>query len=226
MKIIFSCTNRLTRYLQADLPRLPTPAGEQAGVRRLQSTREHLTFQCHLFEAQQPNRSACTYLIALEASSRYCLILPLPIRLDQTDIAEQIQALYLTHTGFQLCEAQMLDHDDLLALEQLYIAMQPEISWVHNTDLSLQGTITQIEFWLQDALAQAGKRGLNDQQVFVLSLQANDCSTRCTVDGKKQRFIPSQRFVAESMLRFGPLFLRQRQSDNVVDFAAYKALKG
>ncbi len=224
MKFLLSCTNHLTRFLHTDLPRLPTPPGAQAGVRRLSSTPAELAFQCHYYQPRYQGWGP-RYLLAIEAESRYCLILPLRLAISQAELAEQLQALYLTHVGYQLFETQMLQHSDMTALEQLFVAMQPAVSWVRNTDLSLQGTITQIEFFLQDALEHAGKAGLSDQQVFVLSLQFNETTASRTVQGKKQRFVPALRFVADAMLRFGPLFVQQQLPDNVVDLAAYKALR-
>lgn len=224
MKIVLSCTNHLVRYLKEDLPRLPTPAGGLAGLQRLHSGPAELAFQCHYLASAHTLRQQ-RFLLAIEAETRYCLILPLVLRHSQADLAEQLQALYLTHAGYQLLEAQMLQSADLPALDQLYVAMQPQAGWVRNTDLSLQGTITQLELLLRDALDNAGPAGLSDEQVFVLSLQFNETTVSRTVAGKKQRFVPALRFVADIMLRFGPLFLQQQQSANVVDLAAYKALK-
>ena len=224
MKFLFSCTNHLTRFLHTDLPRLPTPPGAQAGVRRLSSTPAELAFQCHYYQPRYQGWGP-QYLLAIEAESRYCLILPLRLAISQAELAEQLQALYLTHAGYQLLEAQMLQAADLPALEQLYLAMQPRTHWVRNTALSLQGTLTQLELLLRDALANAGPAGLSDEQVFVLSLQFNETTVSRTVAGKKQHFVPALRFVADTMLRFGPLFLQQQQPANVVDLAAYKALR-
>lgn len=224
MNIVFSCTNHLVRYLKQDLPRLPVPPGGLAGLQRLHSGPAELAFQCHVVVSQQSLRQQ-RFLLAIEAETRYCLILPLVLRHNQADVTEQLQALYLTHAGYQLLEAQMLQAADLPALEQLYLAMQPLTHWVRNTDLSLQGTLTQLELLLRDALANAGPAGLSDEQVFVLSLQFNETTVSRTVAGKKQHFVPALRFVADTMLRFGPLFLQQQQPANVVDLSAYKALR-
>ncbi len=224
MKFLLSCTNHLKRYLKTELAHLPTVQGAQAGVHRLVSTSTEVAFQCHYFTPIGPSHQP-SFLLAIEADSRYCLILPLPLRLTQSELSQQLQALFLTHVGYQLSQTNILATTDQAALDQLFLSMAPSTEWVKNTDLSLQGSITQLEFWLQDALQQAGKRGLSDQQLFLLSLQFNETQSSRTVQGKKERFVPTPRFIANAMLRFGPLFLQQRLPSNVVDFAAYKAMK-
>ncbi len=225
MKFLFSCTNHLTRYLGTDLPHLPTPDGEQAGVRRLVSTPVELKFQCHYSALSHEGRGPA-FLLAIEAESRYCMILPLLGHITQQELCVQLQALYLQHAGYQLCTAQMLYDADLSGLQQLFDSMQPQAGWVKNTDRSLQGTLTQLEFFLQDALALAGESGLSALQIFNLSLQFNATGASRTVNGRKERFVPTPRFIADVMLRFGPLFLQQRLPNNVVDLAAYKAMRG
>jgi hypothetical protein len=224
MKFLFSCTSHLSRYLKANLPRLPIEPGQQAGVRRLVSTVTEIAFQCH-YVTPIGHNCGPQFLLAIEADSRYCLILPLAQRQTQAELSEKLQALFLTHVGYQLSLSNILETSDLHGLDQLFLSMTPTTEWVKNTDRSLQGTLTQLEFWLQDALQQAGKHGLSDEQIFVLSLQFNDTEGSRTVQGKKERFVPTPRFVANAMLRFGPLFLQQRLPDNVIDFAAYKAMK-
>lgn len=75
MKLLFSATNALNKWLKADLPRLPSDEGKQAGVNTLKSDAFSFCWQVHIIDNRY--QSFEKTLIACEANSRFTLVLPL-----------------------------------------------------------------------------------------------------------------------------------------------------
>ncbi|WP_417884376.1 hypothetical protein [Vibrio rumoiensis] len=75
MQLQLSASNTLNKWLKADLPRLPTEQGKQAGVNKLSSNAASMSWQAHLIENHY--RSVEKTLVVCEANSRFTYFIPL-----------------------------------------------------------------------------------------------------------------------------------------------------
>jgi len=86
MNIIISASNALAKWLGLELPRIPSPDGNKVGTQSLQSADDLVSWQCHIISNQY--RSSYQTIIAVEAHSRYALLIPCSARLTPEEFEQ------------------------------------------------------------------------------------------------------------------------------------------
>lgn len=74
MKLLFSATNALNKWLKADLPRLPDKEGHIVGVHALASDEHTCCWQLHIIDNAYKSRHKT--IIACEANIRFAMFIP------------------------------------------------------------------------------------------------------------------------------------------------------
>lgn len=153
-KVVLSISNALFKWLKLELSRFPVAPGKQPGVQPLVTDDEAISWQCLIFTDSWRERAT---VIAVEAHSRFTLLLPFGLKL--------IQAQQLEH---RLCEewaeelVQLMIKNGEVSREQaprIFTSFHEriqEIGWVKNTGLSVNGHVNDVEQWVKETLADRG----------------------------------------------------------------------
>ncbi|WP_181902236.1 amino acid adenylation [Thalassotalea euphylliae] len=199
MRLQFSASNALNKWLEQDLPRLPVPQGKkQAGVNTLTSDQATMRWQVHIIDNQYPSQEKT--IIACEANSRFITFIPVPafslwLLEDITELLAEKWHLMLATT---LESYQLIPRSDiavlLAALDNIYF----DILWVKNTDLSINGHISDAGLWVEQMIREQKVRSLSPAQLAELAIYLNTSVKRATnkTTGRKDRFIPIERLLA------------------------------
>ena len=88
MKLQLAATNALTKWLKADLPRLPTQIGKRVGVNHLTSNGHQFSWQVHIIENSY--QSIEKTIIATEANSRFSILMPVCVAFTLEELTQRL----------------------------------------------------------------------------------------------------------------------------------------
>jgi hypothetical protein len=78
-----------------------------------------------------------------------------------------------------------------------------DIQWWRNTDLSVNGHVSDAEQWVKETVDDKGIGTLSEEGALDLAMHINQFFKRAKdKQGKKQRFYPIPRFVEDGLHRF------------------------
>lgn len=202
MKILISASNELTKWMKlADLPRLPHPTGKQVGVTPLTTDADTIAWQCHVLRPH--SRSAQGVIIAVEAHSRYTLLIPATQPPTQTEFEELLALHWLQNLAYWLVDTLALDEAQLPEFIEQFAARTQPFSWVKNTDLSVNGHVADAGQWLQQSFQHYARSLPREEECFELGLHINKMFKRVKTKGKKaEPFYPVPRLVDDGLKRF------------------------
>lgn len=179
-------------------------------------------------------------VIAVEAFSRFTLLLPFDFAPTQDELQERICQQW-THSLVSL----MAQHGEIpreltpLAFNHIYEQMD-NIEWWCNTDLSVNGHVSDAEQWVVQTIDDRDIEALSDEDAFDLAYHINSFHKRAKdKNGKKRQFYPVPHFVEDSLSRFmsgwidngdfpdpyQPINTKLAMKNNVVSMADYRARK-
>lgn len=190
MKIQFSASNALNKWLRADLPRLPHEVGKQAGVNTLVSTSSKMCWQVHIIDNHY--QSFEKTIILCEANSRFVSILPVDDRLSLDELTLLIEQGWQTTLVETLFVINTLPKSDVLCLLSELSEKETNISWVKNTDRSINGHITDAGQWVTQLLRDNHWQSLPDDEALNLAIYLNTQQKR--FNKRKEKCIPIERF--------------------------------
>lgn len=194
MKLLLSFSNKLTRYLQLDLPQQGSAKAKDIGKKALNSDAGTFAWQCHLVENGGVTSSRS--VVAVEAHSRYCIIIPVTLQLEQEDLIQQLNYRWSTEMAMFILDDPEAPIDDIEELADALLEVITDVEVIKNTDLSISGHITDIKSWIQDYCQQHELQMLNDRHSVNLAMHLNELQkTAKDQAGSKQRFVPLPRFV-------------------------------
>ena len=150
MSLLFGASNSLAKWLKADLPRLPSLDGKQAGVNTLKSDSTTMCWQAHIIDNQY--KSYEKTLIVCEANSRFNFFMPVTTRLTLDELTKVLtiewQAMLAeTLESYQSSYGRMPRSEIAMLLSELS-DVTFNVEWVKNTDLSINGHISDAGLWV------------------------------------------------------------------------------
>ena len=200
---IFSASNALNKWLKLDLPRIPSPDGKRVGTQPLITDAKTISWQCHVV-SNTYNGHFYT-VIAVEAFSRFTLLLPFDFAPTQSELQERICEQW----AYSLVSL-MVQHGEIpreqasFVFSHIYQQMN-NIEWWRNTDLSVNGHVSDAEQWVTQTIADRGIDALSDEDAFDLAYHINSFYKRAKdKNGKKRQFYPVPNFVEDGLSRFMP----------------------
>ena len=200
MNLIISLSNPMTRWLKLSLPRLPSLDGKRVGTQVLHTDTTQVAWQCHVLE-HGPTHNPYFTVLAMEAHSRYVILLPFDIAPSQAEF-EQVLLERWGNEALHLAVASGAINDDEVPIMVEAFTHHPcQSQWVSNTDLSIQSHIADAGHWLTDTLAQEGLDFLDDNLCYGLATHINKLEKK--IGANKQRFKPMMRFLEDTLYRFG-----------------------
>ena len=236
--IIFSVSNALNKWLKLDLPRIPSPDGNRVGVQPLITDSKTISWQCHVVENSS---HSCRYtVIAVEAHSRFTLLLPFNSAPTQDELQERVcQQWTDSLVSLMVQYGEILREFASLAAGHIYQQME-SVEWWRNVDLSVNGHVSDAEQWVVQTIADRNIEALSDEDACDLAYHINSFHKRAKdKNGKKRQFYPVPHFVDDGLSRFLSAWLdnghfpdpyqsvknESTMNNNVVSMAEYRARK-
>ena len=228
MKLQFSASNALNKYLKADLPRLPHEPGKQAGVNTLISDNNSFNWQLQIIDNSYKSREKT--IIVCEANSRFMFFIPVSLKLSQEELTQRLQYEWQLMMAETLEVYQLIPRSDIAVLlsELSKTVFTPH--WVKNTDLSINGHISDAALWVTQTLQEEGLYELPKELAIELAIYLNTQPKRITnkTTGRKEKFIPIERLLSccQSLVT-----VQQHDDDtsneivdtsNIINFSDYK----
>ena len=195
MKLQFSASNALNKYLKADLPRLPHEPGKQAGVNTLISDSNVFNWQLQIIDNSSKSREKT--IIVCEANSRFTFFIPVNLKLSQQELTQRVQYEWQFILAETLEVYQLITCSDIAVLLSELSKIEFTPHWVKNTDLSISGHIGDAALWVTQALKEEELYDLPKDLAIELAIYLNTQPKRITnkTTGRKEKFIPIERLL-------------------------------
>jgi hypothetical protein len=202
LKIIISASNAFSKWMKLDLPRIPSINGKKIGTQTLITDSKQISWQCHLIKKYP--RSPNTVVIAVEAHSRYAIIIPMNNQPPtQAEFQHELCRLWCHQMAHLMIESEALAHADIPEVFSQFDDAEKEFEWFKNTDLSVNGHVSDTEQWIVQSYEQYGYQQFDEDEAFGLGYHINQMFKKSkTPNGKKEKFYPLARFVDDSLYRF------------------------
>jgi hypothetical protein len=186
MQLFYSTSKALDKWLKAELPTLE---GTQKGRNTIISDANTFSWQLHIIDNNY--RSSQKTIIATEAHSRFTCFLPVFMPLTLSEFHQQLSMQWQQLLVEMIRANQLLPNSDAVLLLSKLDELQFDISWAKNTDLSINGHITDAALWVTQTLAEqrldAMPLALADDLAIYLNGQVKRIKQR------KEKFIPLDR---------------------------------
>lgn len=192
MKLQLCATNFLTKWLKADLPRLPVEPGKQVGVNTVTSDSVHMCWQVHIVDNSYGSRHKT--LIAVEANSRFTVFIPVVLKLSVEELSARLKMEWQCVLAENLRVLQYMPRSDIASLLDILSQLNFDVTWVKNTDLSINGHISDAGVWVTQTLEQSRREQLSPEVALELAIYLNSQPKR--INKGKDKVIPVESLLA------------------------------
>lgn len=201
MDIVISASNGLAKWLGLELPRMPSLDGKKVGTQSLQTATNLVSWQCHIISNRY--RSRHKTIIAVEAHSRYALLIPCSGQFTVEEFEQELLNRWLNELIHHTAESGKVEGEDIETFCNQIQILPKQFQWFRNTDMSVQGHVSDAGQWVTDTLSEYGDEYLTVDNALGLGFHINEQFKRAKDSaGKKVRFYPIERLVADGLERF------------------------
>lgn len=200
ISLLFSVSNALAKWLKEELPGLPTLEGKPKGVNTLKSDSTTMCWQAHIIDNHYRSREKT--MIVCEANSRFAFFIPVTahLTLDQlTKLLTMAWQAMLAETleNYQSSYGRIPRSEIAMLLSELS-DLTFNVKWVKNTDLSINGHISDAGLWVEQILREQGLPLLSARQATELAIYLNTSEKRITnkETKRKEKVIPLEKLLA------------------------------
>ncbi len=185
-------TNFLTKWLKADLPRLPVEPGKQVGVNTVTSDGMQMCWQVHIIDNSYGSRHKT--LIAVEANSRFTVFIPVVLKLTVDELSARLKMEWQWVLAESLRVLEYMPRSDIALLLDRLSQLNFGVAWVKNTDLSINGHISDAGLWVTQTLEQSRREQLTPEVALELAIYLNGQPKR--INKGKDKVIPVESLLA------------------------------
>ncbi|MGB2426210.1 MAG: amino acid adenylation [Alteromonas sp.] len=193
--LTLGASNALNKWLGADLPRLPAEVNRQVGVNSLASDTSRLSWQVHIINNHY--QSMDKTIIACEANSRFTFFVPVICKLSLSELTDSLQMEWQSAFAETLNYCRLLPNLDIAFLLSKLSDIDFDIDWVKNTDLSINGHISDAGLWVTETLEDQRLHSLAPEVATGLAIHLNTQTKR--IKKRKEKFIPVERLLEYCM---------------------------
>lgn len=210
------------------MPRLPHEPGKQAGVNTLISDNNSFNWQLQIIDNSYKSREKT--IIVCEANSRFMFFIPVSLKLSQAELTQHLVCEWQSMIAEALEVHQLIPRSDIAVLLSELSKIEFTLHWVKNTDLSINGRISDAALWVTQTLQEEGLYELPKELAIELAIYLNTQPKRITnkTTGRKEKFIPIER-----LLRYCQSIITAQQrggessngiidNSNIINFSDYK----
>lgn len=192
MKLQLCATNFLTKWLRADLPRLPVESGKQVGVNAVISDSTQMCWQVHIIDNSYGSRHKT--LIAVEANSRFTVFIPVVLTLSVDELSARLKMEWQWVLAESLPVLDYMPRSDIALLLDSLSQLNFDVAWVKNTDLSINGHISDAGVWVTQTLEQSRREQLSPDVALELAIYLNGQPKR--INKGRDKVIPVESLLA------------------------------
>ncbi|MBL4909204.1 MAG: hypothetical protein JKX78_04120 [Alteromonadaceae bacterium] len=203
MKVIISASNDFMKWLGLDLPRISSIDGKRVGTQTITSDESTLSWQCQAL--REHSRSQVATVIAVEASSRYCIIFPNLVKMTMAEFEQELKRRWLKEALIMAVESGAVDSTDTHVMKKQFIDTTMAFTWFKNTDLSVNGHVADTEQWIRSGLVLHRINSLGEIEAFELAFDINKMRKKVKISTQKrlhQSFVPVARLLDDALFRF------------------------
>lgn len=196
ISLLFGASNSLAKWLKAELPRLPKREGKQAGVNTLKSDSTTMCWQAHIIDNQY--KSYEKTIIVCEANSRFIFFIPVTSRLTLDELTKLLTIEWQAMLAETLESYQLIPRSEIAMLLSELSDLVFNFEWVKNTDLSINGHISDAGLWVEQILIEQGASELSAQQATELAIYLNTSVKRLInkETKRKEKVVPVEALLA------------------------------
>jgi hypothetical protein len=200
MKIQISASNALCKWMKLDLDRITSIDGKRIGTQTITTDAETLAWQCHVLK--NDSKAYHGTIIAVEARSRYVMIFPNLTAPTQAEFEAQfLERLLIEMVNLMLHRGAIEESvADIVASE--FTTQEKEFCWFKNTDLSVNGHVSDTESWIRQSGDNNDVTAYNDDEAYGLSMHINEMRKGIAKEGRNSRFVPVERLLDDALFRF------------------------
>lgn len=235
MRFTLNCSKTLARVLKRtsglSLERLVEPDTARIGTQSIFSEPESLSWQCQYVSTSYQSDSG--YVIAVEAHSRYAIVLPFLFPPSCEEIDQALKRRWAEEV--RLWHAIVNDSVETIAKDDsIERALQVgEVDWVLNTDMSVNGHVADTGQWARQEIDDHRGRPMTECRAMELGVYLNNSPRKASASRRQSDyFIPIERLL---MLLSDEAFQINQEPqrsaprevpDNVVSLEAFKQRRG
>jgi hypothetical protein len=204
VNVILSISNALAKWLKLELPRIPSADGKNIGTQPLRSDEQSVAWQCHIVDPRRYHGYRTAMIIAVEAQSRYTILLPVNIRLSQEELEKLLITRWAKEIVHLAVEAGEIENEQVEEIFEQFLLSPIHIQWYRNTDLSINGHVSDAEQWVLQTLEEYKLDQLDEIEAITLGAHINRMYKRVKTGGVRSApFVPTKRFLSDALYRFG-----------------------
>ena len=174
MRTLFSCSNKLAKWLKVDLDRIESLDGKKIGTQTIQSGSNQIAFQLQGFEQKEQR-----FILAAEASTKFCFIIPLT-RFEELTAHTLQHKLFAELFNISIYLIQEITkksfHNQPQAVNLMMKkanTLQFNTTMKRNTDMSLGAMLSDTQHWINNYIDQHGLDSINENTMLDLSMYLN-----------------------------------------------------
>lgn len=186
MQLFYSTSKALDKWLKAELTTLE---GIRKGRNTIISDAGTFSWQLHIIDNCYQSRYKT--IIVTEAHSRFTCFLPALMPLTLAQLHQQLLMQWQQLLVEMIITNQLLPNSDAVLLLSKLDELQFDISWAKNTDLSINGHITDAALWVTQTLKEDKLDTLPLDLSNHLATYLNGQVKR--IKQRKEKFIPLER---------------------------------
>lgn len=198
MQLNFSISNQLAKLCKLDLPRLTDANGDKPGVQPVITNSVQCGWQFHVVREER-----CWLVFAMQAYSRYCIVIPYLLKPEWDEIARDFDMLWLEHMlawfrlgGFVQTEEQIAD-----VVRQFNAKPTPVCH--RNLDMSINGHLGDAKLWLEAYKRDVKPRLFDRQHAWRFCEMLNQQTKRVNKQRRKDaEIVPFERFLDDNLYRY------------------------
>lgn len=204
MNVLLSVSNALAKWLKQELPRIPSADGKSIGTQPLHSDEQSVAWQCHIVNPKRYPGYRTAMIIAVEAQSRYTILLPVESRLSQEELEKLLITRWAKEIVHLAVEAGEIENEQVEEIFEQFLLSPIHIQWYRNTDLSVNGHVSDAEQWVLQTLEEYKLDQLDEIEAITLGAHINRMYKRVKTGGVRSApFVPTKRFLSDALYRFG-----------------------
>ena len=211
MKIQISASNALCKWMKLDLARITSVDGKRIGTQTITTDAETLAWQCHVIKNNAQSHHGT--VIAVEARSRYVMIFPDLAPPTQAEFEEMfLGRLFIEMVNLMLHSGSIEESVADIVTSQ-FLSETEGFCWFKNTDLSVNGHVSDTESWIRQSGENNDVTAYNDDEAYGLSMHINEMRKRIAKEGRNGRFVPVVRMLEDTLFRFAKGLARDSYPD-------------
>ena len=204
-QVVFSASKAFCRWIKQDFPRLRPFENTKLGVQSITSNKQQVSWQLHVIA--KPSSPHLKTVIAVEAHSRFTILMPYAYPPSIKEFEAEFSRRWVAGLTELLILNGFLKEHDVNRVYGLFLYAFNNTSWHKNVDLSVNGHVADAEQWVRSFLIEKGETSLNKHDAQSLAAHIN-CQYKKvrSADGHKDRFVPTARFIEDSLSRIEVVF--------------------